>query len=257
MAFGRQQAEKHTISENVAHQKCHPSRSCQGCRLPPFLCPMRIAVFTFNPFQENTYIIYDESGECLIIDPGMCDREEEAMLFDFIAEENLKPVEVINTHCHIDHVLGNDAACNKYKVGLAIHKLDLPMLERAHIAGEMWGVPYTPSPAPSRFLEEGEKLRFGNTSLDILFTPGHAPGHVVLVNHHDKTIIAGDVLFRGSVGRVDLPMSNAADLVKSIQEKMYTLPEDYVVYPGHGPETTIGMEKRSNGFVRSDWQGLY
>lgn len=217
---------------------------------------MQIAQFTFNPFQENTYVLYDQSGECLIVDPGMSDPDEENDLFGFITEQNLKPVLVINTHCHIDHILGNDRACSRYGIGLAIHKLDLPMLERAPVASQMWGIPYRESPAPTRFLEEGEKLQFGSTELDILFTPGHAPGHIVLVHHTDKVIIAGDVLFRGSVGRVDLPMCNALDLVESIQKKMYGLPDDYVVYPGHGPETTIGEEKRSNAFVRADWQGL-
>ena len=217
---------------------------------------MQIAHFTFNPFQENTYVLYDESGECLIVDPGMSDSEEQKILFEFILEHKLKPVLVVNTHCHIDHILGNESACRKFGIGLAIHKLDLPMLERAHVASQMWGISYNESPSPNRFLEEGEILRFGNSELEILFTPGHAPGHVVLICHAVRSIIAGDVLFRGSVGRVDLPMCNAADLVHSIQQKMYRLPEDYVVFPGHGPETTIGDEKRSNAFVRADWQGL-
>ncbi|MFM9986293.1 MAG: MBL fold metallo-hydrolase [Flavobacteriales bacterium] len=217
---------------------------------------MQIAQFTFNPFQENTYVLYDESGECLIVDPGMSEGDEEKILFDFIGEQNLKPILVVNTHCHIDHILGNESACRKFDVGLAIHKLDLPMLERAHVASQMWGISYRESPAPSRFLEEGEELRFGNTILKVLFTPGHAPGHIVLISELDKSIIAGDVLFRGSVGRVDLPLCNASDLVHSIQQKMYRLPDDYVVYPGHGPETTIGEEKSHNAFVRADWQGL-
>ncbi len=217
---------------------------------------MQIAQFTFNAFQENTYILYDESGECLIVDPGMNDQEEEEILFEFIREQNLRPILVVNTHCHIDHILGNDKSCAKYGIGLAIHKLDLPMLERAHVASQMWGISYRESPAPTQFIEEGEVLRFGQTELEVLFTPGHAPGHIVLICRKDKCIVAGDVLFRGSVGRVDLPMCNAADLVHSIQQKMYLLPEDFVVYPGHGPETTIGEEKRSNAFVRADWQGL-
>ena len=113
---------------------------------------MKIEQFTFNAFQENTYLLYDESGECLIVDPGMNDGQEEEVLFEFIRAKNLRPTLVVNTHCHIDHILGNDKACTTFKIGLAIHKLDLPMLERAHVASQMWGISYRESPAPTRFL---------------------------------------------------------------------------------------------------------
>ncbi len=217
---------------------------------------MKVAQFTFNSFAENTFVIWDETNQAVIIDPGMMDASEDTMLFDFIKDEGLKPVLVLNTHCHIDHILGNASTTQKYDIELWAHKNELAMLERAPAASLMWNVPYKESPLPNKFIEEGDKVIFGNSTLEILFVPGHSPGHIVFINHNEKLVIGGDVLFNGSVGRVDLPGSNVQDLVKSIQQKMYALPDEYVVYPGHGPETTIGREKKSNMFVRPDWSGL-
>lgn len=217
---------------------------------------MRLAQFTFNPFSENTYVIFDATKEAIIIDPGMAEQEENDLLFEFIADEGLTPKMVINTHCHLDHILGNAAVCDKYAIPLMAHKKEIPMLERAPSASLMWNVPYQLSPMPNAFLEEGEVVRFGTTTLRVLFVPGHAPGHIALINEDEKLVLSGDVLFRGSVGRVDLPMCNAADLVQSIQQKMYALPDDYTVYSGHGPETTIGWEKQHNSFVRPFWDCL-
>ncbi len=186
----------------------------------------------------------------------MTDADEDKILFDFIAEMELRPIMVVNTHCHIDHILGNSSVCDQYKISLLAHRLELPMLERAPSASLMWNVPYRLSPLPVQFLDEGDVVSFGNSHFRILFVPGHSPGHIALINDEEKLVISGDVLFRGSVGRVDLPMCNAGDLVKSIQEKIYKLPNDYSVYSGHGPETTIGWEKENNSFVRSNWQGL-
>ncbi len=217
---------------------------------------MHIAQFTFNPFSENTYVLYDESRECVIIDPGMTDDDEDRILFDFLQENGLAPKMVLNTHCHIDHILGNASSCEKFGIELYAHKLDIETLKRGPVSSAMFGVPYRESPLPHHFIDEGEQIKFGNTTLDILFLPGHAPGHVVFIHHEDKVVIGGDVLFKGSVGRVDLPGCNAGDLVNSIQKKLYKLADDYVVYPGHGPETTIGEEKKNNVFVRDDWSGL-
>ena len=216
---------------------------------------MNIAQFTFNPFSENTFILSDETNECVIIDPGMTEDEDD-ILFEFISDHKLKPAIVLNTHCHIDHILGNAATCNKYGIELWAHKLDLPTLERGTVAGMLWNIPYRTSPTPHKFIDEGDIITFGNTTLEIIFVPGHAPGHIAFINHDERLVIGGDVLFRGSVGRVDLPGCNAQDLVNSIQKKFYTLPDDYVVYPGHGPETSIGVEKKTNVFVREDWAGL-
>lgn len=192
----------------------------------------------------------------MIIDPGMTDEEEDQILFEYITSASLRPVKVINTHCHIDHILGNRAVCDQYSIELYAHLLEKSTISRAPAASLMWGVPYRETPNPHHSMDEGDVIEFGETKLEVRFTPGHAPGHVVLIDHSTGTVIVGDVLFRGSVGRVDLPGCNAADLVNSIRTKLYTLPEDYVVYPGHGPETTIGREKKTNAFVREDWSGL-
>jgi hydroxyacylglutathione hydrolase len=220
-----------------------------GCGLA-LLCTMNLAQFTFNAFAENTYVLFDEAGECWIIDPGMSSPEEDEVLFDFIAEKGLKPTKIINTHCHIDHVLGNASASEKYGIEIWAHPLELPTLERAPAASLMWNIPYRMSPTPQHMLNEGDVLRCGAYQWQVVFVPGHAPGHIALIEHNEGMIMAGDVLFRQSVGRVDLPGSNAADLVRSIQTKLYTLPDHFVVYPGHGPETTIGFEKENNTFVR-------
>ncbi len=217
---------------------------------------MKVAQFTFNPFAENTFVLWDDSMECILVDPGNSNEAEDAILFDFIADEGLKPVLIVNTHCHIDHILGNSVIQAKFQVDLCAHRNELAVLERAAASGLMWGVTYRESPIPQRWLDEGDKITFGDTTLDILFVPGHSPGHIALIHHQEKLILGGDVLFNGSVGRVDLPGSNARDLAHSIQQKLYRLPDDYVVYPGHGPETNIGREKLQNVFVRPDWCGL-
>jgi glyoxylase-like metal-dependent hydrolase (beta-lactamase superfamily II) len=218
--------------------------------------PFRIAQFTFNAFAENTYIIADSDGNAVIIDPGMTDASEDSILFDYIEEERLIPRIILNTHCHLDHILGNSAVAEKYAIEMHCHALEIPVIERASATSLMFGIPYRPSVLPAKTVEEHEFISVGEISLEVLFVPGHAPGHVAFVCHEEKVVFSGDVLFKGSVGRVDLPGCNAQHLVHSIQTKMYGLPDDYVVYSGHGPQTTIGDEKRDNFFVRPDWAGL-
>jgi glyoxylase-like metal-dependent hydrolase (beta-lactamase superfamily II) len=218
--------------------------------------PFRIAQFTFNPFSENTYVLSDAQGATIIIDPGMTDETEDAILFEYIADEGLKPALILNTHCHLDHILGNSAVAERYGISMRCHALEIPVIERASATSLMFGIPYRPSVLPAVTLEEGEQIIVGEIVLDTLFVPGHAPGHLAFVCHDERVVFSGDVLFKGSVGRVDLPGCNASDLVLSIQRKMYTLPNDYVVYSGHGPETTIGEEKQDNIFVRPDWSSL-
>lgn len=208
-----------------------------------------IKIFPFNPFQENTYVLSDETGECVIIDPGCHISEEEQELKEYIDSNHLEPVKLLNTHCHVDHVLGNPFVADTWKLGLEMHKADLPVLESFPRVCEMYGVPGGTQPEPAHFLEEGEKVKFGNTTLEVLFTPGHAPGHVVFYHPEEKFIIGGDVLFQGSIGRTDLPGGDFPTLEKSIREKLYVLPGDVKVYPGHGPATTIGWEKKNNPFV--------
>ncbi len=206
-------------------------------------------VFTFNPFQENTYLIAS-NGICVIIDPGCFERHEKQELADFILENSLKPVRLLNTHCHIDHVLGNNFVCQKWNLKPELHKEDLSILQALPNYGHMFGVGgIEESPMPEKYLDEGDKIEFGNMKLDILFVPGHAPGHIVFINHADKYVIGGDCLFKESIGRTDLPGGDHETLLKSIREKLFMLPDDYIVYPGHGPETTIGFEKKYNPFV--------
>lgn len=202
---------------------------------------------TFNPFQENTYVLADETNECVIIDPGCYHSEERDHLKNFIAEENLKPVKVVNTHCHIDHVFGNYFCTKEWNLELYCHELDKQTLDVVPRVAEVYGIPgYQISPDPDHYITENDKLTFGNSSMDIIFTPGHAPGHVVFYSPEDKFVINGDVLFKGSIGRYDFPTSSLEDLKDSIINKMFELPEDTLVYTGHGPETTIGEEKHTS-----------
>lgn len=205
--------------------------------------------FTFNPFQENTYILYDETKECVIIDPGCSNKSEQEEMVEFITDEGLKPVKLLNTHCHIDHVFGNTFIAKKYNVGLEIHRDDLETLHSMPRVSHIYGLTVEESVEPSNFLDEGDKIKFGNSTLDILFTPGHSPGSICFVDHTDKLIIGGDVLFYGSIGRTDLPGGNHETLLASIREKLFVLGDDYAVLSGHGQETSIGFEKKNNPFV--------
>lgn len=208
---------------------------------------IQIKKLTFNPFQENTYVLYDETKECVIIDPGCYTKEEQQKLVSFISDNNLKPVKLINTHCHIDHVLGNNFVSQTYNLELGIHKDDLVTLNSVPTYCHLYGFEaYQLSPEPSYFLNEGDKVEFGNSVLDIIFCPGHAPGHVVFYNKKQQFVINGDVLFQGSFGRVDLPGGDFSTLKQSITTKMFALPDETVVYTGHGGETTIGTEKIYN-----------
>ena len=210
---------------------------------------IQIEVFTFNPFQENTYLLFDETNEAIVVDPGMYDRVEEATLFNTIKRHGLQLKAVVNTHAHIDHVFGVAACVEKFGVPFYLHKSDLPTMSGSVKAAAMYGLDLQPVPSPTHWLKEGELVKFGNTELEIRFCPGHAPGHVVLVSHFQQIVIGGDVLFKESVGRVDLPGGDGPELDRSIRSQLYTLEDTYQVYPGHGPSTTIGYEKKHNSFV--------
>ena len=211
---------------------------------------IRIKSFTFNPFQENTYIAYDETKECIIVDPGCYDEDENSILENFIKQENLKPVALINTHCHLDHVFGNKFVADTYNLNPVMHKLDLPMLEYAPLAATKYGVHLSELPEVKDFIEEGDFVKFGNSKFEVLFTPGHAPGHICLVSKKDNIILSADVLFHLSIGRTDLPMGDHETLLTSIREKLFVLDNAVVVYPGHGPKTSIGFEKANNPFLK-------
>jgi len=210
---------------------------------------MDIAVFTFNAFAENTYVIYDDSLECAIIDPGCNNFTEQKNLTDFIDSRGLKPRKLVNTHCHIDHVLGNAFVAKEYGLSLLAHKGEKIVLDSCLMVSGMYGISYTPSPDISEYLEEGDYLSFGHTSLQVLFTPGHSPASISFYNKEAGILIAGDVLFQGSIGRTDLPGGNFETLINSIKQKFFVLPDETVVYPGHGPETTVGSEKKYNPFL--------
>ena len=212
---------------------------------------MLVTKFTFNGFGENTFVLHDETKEAVIVDPGCYEREEEEALKNFIQNEGLKPVMLLNTHFHLDHIFGNRFVHETYGLLPLGHEKDMLNFNLAERSAEMYGFrDFKMSPAPERFISEKDELTFGNTTLEIRFTPGHAPGHIVFVHHPSKSVINGDVLFHGSIGRTDLPGGDADTLFNSIRTALYTLPDDYVVYCGHGPETTIGREKASNPFVR-------
>ena len=211
---------------------------------------MELRQITFNPFQENTFILWDETKECIIIDPGCYEKNEKEYLSNFIESNNLNPVKLINTHCHIDHILGNKFVSEKWNLELYMHKTDLPLLEGARDIAKMYGFEnYKGSPYPKHFLEEGDVLEFGESKLKILFTPGHAPGHICLYNKEDKFIVAGDVLFNGGIGRTDLPGGDYDTLINSIKTKLLCLQDDTEVFCGHGPSTSIGKERLSNPFL--------
>ena len=210
---------------------------------------MKIKKFTFNSFQENTYVINSDT-ECMIIDPGCQYKEEEIILTEYIEKNNLKPVHLINTHCHLDHIFGNKFVSEKYKLIPKMHKNDLPLLNGANKIAEMYNVKLNPPPLKVDLLNENDIIHLGDTSWKVIFTPGHAPGHICLFNEKNKKIKSGDVLFFMSIGRTDLPLSNPDDLIKSIKNKLFTLNDDVEVFCGHGENTTIGHEKENNPFLK-------
>jgi hydroxyacylglutathione hydrolase len=208
---------------------------------------VHVEQFTFNGFQENTYVLFDENGKGIIVDPGCYERQEESDLLSFIEQRQIEIVAVLNTHAHIDHILGNQFVTSHFGVDLYLHEKDLNTLRSVESYAHVYGFnAYKVSPEPTQFLEDGQMLCFGEIALKVLFTPGHAPGHVVFYCEKGKFVINGDVLFQGSFGRVDLPGGDLETLKKSIFNIMFKLPEETVVYCGHGPSTTIGQEKRSN-----------
>jgi hydroxyacylglutathione hydrolase len=211
---------------------------------------MTVKFFVFNPFQENTYVISDNTNECVIIDPGCYEEDEKRLLTDYIADNHLNVRMLLNTHCHIDHILGNYFVKEKYKTKLYIHPKEEFVLNAQQIFAPNYGFHQYHEARPDAYLTPGESVAFGDQKFSILFVPGHAPGHVAFYNEKEKVVIGGDVLFEGSIGRTDLPGGNFNTLIKSIHEQLFTLPDDVVVYPGHGSETTIGVEKRTNPFCR-------
>ena len=211
---------------------------------------MNIKIFTFNQFFENTFIISDSTNECIIIDPGCYDKNEKQILQDYILSNNLVPTRLINTHCHIDHILGNNYVSKTWDLELEIHHKDIDLLKNSKNIADLYGfVNYENSPITNKFLVEGDIIEFGKSNLEVLFTPGHAPGHISLYSKNENFIISGDVLFNNSIGRTDLPGGNYSTLIDTIKSKILCLDDSTVVYCGHGPSTTVGKERINNPFL--------
>ncbi|MCD4746439.1 MAG: MBL fold metallo-hydrolase [Bacteroidales bacterium] len=210
---------------------------------------IKIKYFFFNAFQVNTFILYDETKECVIIDPGCYEESEESALSDFIEKEGLKPVKLLNTHCHIDHILGNNFICKKYNLKPEIHKAGLLFLNSSEEHASMYGFKMDKAIEPDKFIAEGDIIKFGTSELYVIYTPGHADGSVCFINKKQKFVIVGDVLFKESIGRTDFPTGDYNLLINSIKNKLYILDDDFIVYTGHGPETSIGYEKQNNLYV--------
>jgi hydroxyacylglutathione hydrolase len=210
---------------------------------------MNIHTLVFNPFYENTLLVWDDAGQAVVIDPGCYERFEQDELTDFMAAKGLKVVAIVNTHCHIDHVLGNYWARESFKCPLWVPEAEREVYFAVKAYAPNYGFTgYTEAPVDA-WLKPGE-VTFGGLTLQAISCPGHSPGHLVFYHAESKTLIGGDVLFNGSIGRTDLPGGNHDDLLRNIRERIYTLPDDVTVYPGHGPTTTVGHEKKTNPFVR-------
>lgn len=211
---------------------------------------IKIKKFVHNTFMVNSYILYDETGECILVDAACYEPEEEEEIRKFIVGNNLKLVRNLNTHCHIDHVLGNAFIAREYGINPEYHENSLPFFHTLREIGSSFGYSVKDPPKPARYLNDGETIRWGKSSLEVRFTPGHADGSVCFYSAAQQFVITGDVLFRDTIGRTDLPTGNFDQLMISIKTRLFTLPDETVVYPGHGPETTIGYEKGNNPFVR-------
>jgi glyoxylase-like metal-dependent hydrolase (beta-lactamase superfamily II) len=211
---------------------------------------LTVKLFTFNPVQENTYVVYNDLGECCIVDPGCYFGNERNELKEFIQDSSLTPKYLLNTHCHLDHVFGNKFVHDTWHLTLHLHEKEKPVLEYAPTFALSWGMPFDNYKGDLSFLREGDTIALGNDLLHVLFTPGHSPGHVCFYCAEQQFVVGGDVLFYESIGRTDLPGGNHATLLHSIRTQLFTLPNEVVVYPGHGPETTVGHEKVHNPFLK-------
>ena len=212
---------------------------------------MEIKTFTFNQFLENTIIVSDSTNECIIIDPGCYNDEEKKILENYIIKNNLNPVKLINTHCHIDHILGNNFVSRNWGIDLEINEKDLDLLNNADQIAKIYGFTnYERSPIPKKFINEDDIVNFGISELKVIFTPGHAPGHISLYSEKDNLIISGDVIFQNSIGRTDLPGGDFNTLINSIKNKILSLDDNVIIYCGHGPNTTVGNERRNNPFLK-------
>jgi glyoxylase-like metal-dependent hydrolase (beta-lactamase superfamily II) len=212
---------------------------------------LKIKRFTFNPFIENTYLIWDENTrEASVIDPGCFNQNENNSLKSVIEKENLNLLYLVNTHCHIDHIFGNDFIKTTFDATLIAPKEDVFLLDLMMEQAKTFGVVLTPSPKPDKYISEKEELRLGKIKGKFLFTPGHSPGEYCLYFEDEKICFTGDVLFRENIGRSDLWGGDHNTLLNSIKTEIFTLPDDVTIFPGHGESSTVGYEKLNNPFLK-------
>lgn len=211
---------------------------------------LKLNIFTFGPFQENTYVLYNDDKEAIIVDPGMYFEEEKTQLKNFLEKENLRPVQVILTHAHLDHVFGLQWVHDQYGLIPYLHPNEKIVLENAKNAGTKYGLEFDNYNSTLHFLTDSDIIKLGEDELSILFVPGHSPGSIVFYSAAQDFAIAGDTLFQESIGRTDLPFSNHEDLISNITTKLFALPDNTKIFPGHGEHTTVGHEKKANPFLR-------
>lgn len=210
---------------------------------------LQIRSFEFSPIQENTYVIYNEFNDCLIIDPGCYDEDEKEELIHFINQRGLHPKMLLNTHCHLDHVFGNKFVADKFGLTLQLHRNEKFVLDFAPRSGLLYNLPFDQYNGEFIFLKEGDLVKLGEDELIVMEAPGHSPGHICFYCARQHFLVSGDVLFKRSIGRTDLPGGSQEVLIKNIREKLFALPDETIVYSGHGPATTIGEEKKHNPFL--------
>lgn len=214
---------------------------------------VKIKKFVFNPFSENTFIVWDDhTKECAVIDPGCSDEVEENELSEFIRNNDLSPKYLINTHCHLDHIWGCKFVKDKYNPEYLIPEDDLPLLKNAGNQADMYNIQFTEPPEPDNFISEKLVITLGESPVKFLFTPGHTPGEFCLYFPNENFCIVGDVIFKDSIGRTDLWGGDYGTLIGSITKKLLSLDDDVIIYSGHGEETTIGREREKNPFLR-EW----
>jgi len=209
---------------------------------------LKVKALTFNPLQENTYVLYNEHHKAIIIDPGCYFPVEQETLKKFIKDTGLTPVQLLNTHCHLDHIFGNKWVHETWHLELFLHPDEEKVLAMGPASGERWGIPFENYAGPLHFLQENDTIQLGEDTLRIILAPGHSPGSICFYHEAQAILFGGDVLFRDSIGRTDLPGGDHDTLLKNIREKLFVLPDNVTVYPGHGASTTIGYEKRNNPF---------
>ena len=211
---------------------------------------MNVVKFVFNPIQENTYIVWDDTKECIVVDAGNLSAREDKVLAEFIEEQGLKPVLAVNTHCHFDHILGVEFLKMTYGVPFAASSADLDLLKNGRASGAMFGMELGALPEVIDIdLAATEEVKFGNTTLRVIATPGHSKGCVSLLHEESKSLFTGDTLFRESIGRTDLPGGDYPTIMNSIVKRILPLGDEVTIYPGHGEKSNIGHESLYNPFV--------